>query len=367
MRQSPRKAFTLVELLVVIAIIGTLVGLLLPAVQAAREAARNNQCKNNLTQLSKAILTRESTLKDFPGYVEKMGITGTDKLVRASWVVTLFPYIEQVQLHEQFSNGNIPQNLPQIEILLCPSNPATTTTDPFLAYVANAGYRYAWNRGANNNPRLNYENPADGMFFDRTRVAPNQLPTAYDSTKDARDPNGSNSGQPIQSMTVAYLQGKGDGTTKTLMLSESTAALYYTIPLSENRSTKDASQQFGFTWVQPGDVANDNRLRVNGSKEPPAYITLADMYDPAEFVPSTPGGSAPSEPPVKPRIGMPSSNHSGGVNVAFVAGHVTFVVDQIEPLVYAQLMTSNHKASELQDNLAPVYESNTPEPADGSF
>ena len=93
---SRRKAFTLVELLVVIAIIGTLVGLLLPAVQAAREAARNNTCKNNLRQLSLSLATRESSLKNYPGYINKLGITGSPKVVRASWVVTTFPYIEQV-------------------------------------------------------------------------------------------------------------------------------------------------------------------------------------------------------------------------------------------------------------------------------
>lgn len=364
MRQSTRKAFTLVELLVVIAIIGTLVGLLLPAVQAAREAARNNSCKNNLRQLGMAISVRESSAKTYPGYVNAMGIAGTANLVRASWAMMIMPQLEQTRLHEEFSTGEIRGSLPQMELLLCPSNSPTTQSEPLTAYVGNSGYRYAWNRGiVANDPRESFENPADGIFLDRTRI-PQNLPSVYSASADARDPtSASNPGQSLQSITIAYLQ-KGDGTTKTLLFSESTAALYYTYPVNENASSvKDANHHFGFTWVQPGDIAQDIRLRVNGSKEPITYSNFSGMT--SALTPTTAGGTPASEPPILPRVGMPSSFHSGGVNVAFVGGNVSYISDQVEPKTYAQLMTSNHKQSTLK--IDGQYEANAVEPPDGSW
>ena len=89
------RGFTLVELLVVIAIIGVLVALLLPAVQAAREAARRSQCSNNLKQLSLALHNYENTLGTLPP-------SGIDSN-QMSWVVMLLPYFEQQNLFSQFN------------------------------------------------------------------------------------------------------------------------------------------------------------------------------------------------------------------------------------------------------------------------
>ena len=90
-------AFTLVELLVVIAIIGILIALLLPAVQAAREAARRMQCTNNLKQLGLAMHTYHDSMKMFPpaGLANGGGQPFPNFRRSASWLVFLWPYIEQ--------------------------------------------------------------------------------------------------------------------------------------------------------------------------------------------------------------------------------------------------------------------------------
>jgi prepilin-type N-terminal cleavage/methylation domain-containing protein len=85
-RHSPR-AFTLVELLVVIAIIGILVALLLPAIQAAREAARRSQCANNLKQIGIAVHNYHDTRKELP----PMRVVDGDR----TWLALIMPYLEE--------------------------------------------------------------------------------------------------------------------------------------------------------------------------------------------------------------------------------------------------------------------------------
>ncbi len=97
--KSKRKAFTLVELLVVIAIIGILVALLLPAIQAAREAARRSQCANNLKQIGISILNYESTRRTLP--------PGAFLAEGSAWSAFILPYLEEGAAFDQLEIGEI--------------------------------------------------------------------------------------------------------------------------------------------------------------------------------------------------------------------------------------------------------------------
>ena len=102
---SLKDGFTLVELLVVIAIIGILVGLLLPAVQAAREAARRMQCSNNLKQIGLSLHNYESGYRVWPA--QSSGPTQGPGFLsrRGSWFTAILPFVEQVGLFKQYDQS----------------------------------------------------------------------------------------------------------------------------------------------------------------------------------------------------------------------------------------------------------------------
>jgi prepilin-type N-terminal cleavage/methylation domain-containing protein/prepilin-type processing-associated H-X9-DG protein len=106
------SGFTLVELLVVIAIIGILIALLLPAVQAAREAARRSQCLNNLKQLGIAMHNHHDSKKTLPPW--KPGPGGSN-CCGGTWIHLLPAYLEQEQHVEAYENWGGPDNAPNID------------------------------------------------------------------------------------------------------------------------------------------------------------------------------------------------------------------------------------------------------------
>ncbi|MCA9237422.1 MAG: DUF1559 domain-containing protein [Planctomycetales bacterium] len=103
MPTRPRRAFTLVELLVVIAIIGVLVSLLLPAIQAAREAARRSTCTNHVKQLALGCINYEGAQRLYPQVYQVDNPATPEVEHRQGFMIFILPYLEQAALANQYS------------------------------------------------------------------------------------------------------------------------------------------------------------------------------------------------------------------------------------------------------------------------
>jgi prepilin-type N-terminal cleavage/methylation domain-containing protein len=147
-RTQPRPAFTLVELPVVIAIIGILVALLLPAVQAAREAARRMQCSNNMRQVGVACHLYHDTYKKFPpGRIVYNGVdsSGNSTRVVTGHLAMVLPFVEQSNLGDSYNQtygfddvANQPAVKTPVATFLCPSAPGERKTKIY------AGWNLRW-------------------------------------------------------------------------------------------------------------------------------------------------------------------------------------------------------------------------------
>ncbi|MCA9235594.1 MAG: DUF1559 domain-containing protein [Planctomycetales bacterium] len=161
-----RRGFTLVELLVVIAIIGVLVALLLPAVQAAREAARRAQCQNNLKNIALAVMTYESSKGEFPApaYIVPNVNQDTfkDQRLFTNWLIEILPQVELQNLYDRIdakwnvtapadskritdpasvNPNDVAEIATEVPLFLCPSD--NGANNPFVGGYNNL----AWARG----------------------------------------------------------------------------------------------------------------------------------------------------------------------------------------------------------------------------
>lgn len=293
------QGFTLVELLVVIAIIGVLVSLLLPAVQAAREAARRVQCSNNLVQLIVAVNQYEMAHGVYPpGTIDAQGpIRNVPKGYHHGWLTQILPYIEQrsAYMHIDRSVGVYhPKNGAVRDLgfrtLNCPSSPAG-----FIGYSDYAGLHHDLEApiDANNN----------GVFFLNSHLR-------YDEI--------------------------ADGTAQTIFVGEKLMA---DGDLGWMSGTRATLRNTG-TSVWLGSRAGMVRGRTVAPPPSSAIIegepTAGDqtVRDPLASAPSTILDGLPQGPIA---VGGFGSYHPTGANFAFGDGNVRYISGTINTQVYQQL------------------------------
>ncbi|HYO23515.1 MAG TPA: DUF1559 domain-containing protein [Lacipirellulaceae bacterium] len=314
-RLAGRKtAFTLVELLVVIASIGVLVGLLLPAIQAAREAARRTQCQNNMKQVGLAILNYETAKKALPPFAE---LPRTTTFQPFSAHARLLAYIEQEAVARQIDldiNAPFTTNRAMAKIriatFMCPSEendrerPTPTLTYYPLNYCLNEGTWFIYD------PKT--DQAGDGPF------APNR----------------------------AYRTGEiTDGLSHTLGVSEAKAYqpnLWDTskpaeLGVAPPATVADVAAFFGGTFD-----FNGHTEWVEGDVHETGFTTT---FTPNTNVPYSDGAGSYSVDVTSMRDGesteLPTyaavtarSYHPGGVNVAMLDGSVRVVSDDVELAVW---------------------------------
>lgn len=303
--------FTLVELLVVIAIIGVLVALLLPAVQAAREAARRSQCQNNLKQLALAALNFEVSNGALPP--GRFGCDGTlctpiEYRRAASGFIRMLPFIEQQPLFNQvdWTNGpwvagvNNPEgnvvvshgvNQAVIETPLATMNCPSDTKEPFVEFkpAREATSSYAFCTGT--------RGPTFGTFH---------------SVKYRNPPTG-----PGVNGVFMYLYGTERQGTKLKEITDGQSNTFFF-----GETTDGHKQETRNRWTAAGRHVDSMR-----STECPINATVeSGIWDP--FVSSGYG-----------TVAAFSSRHPGGAQFAYGDGHVEMISEDIGIAVYQAAST----------------------------
>src|SRR5262245_45066314 len=350
-----RTAFTLVELLVVIAIIGVLVALLLPAVQAAREAARRMQCSNHLKQIGLGLQNYHDTFNAMPYGVRSRnaGIGNSVGIYGPSWYLGLLPFCEQKNLADQMEQrgianpdynsatagtavGELADNN-KIPWMLCPSSPlpqmekvsGTTWLSTAPSYVGISGAMV----GSLNDLAGN-ATPNDGTVFNETRLSAGQQ-------------GGQVAGGGMLMANEAHNMAAAiDGTSNTIVVSETSDYFYYDAANTRARIDATFTSAGGKWWL---GTNYNGRVGMSGctfSTNPLFCLTTVSHW--------TVGGSAISVGFNGRNSGMAwntlgigsrgannplVSAHPNVVLAVFLDGHVASLTKTTPPAVVKRLAT----------------------------
>jgi prepilin-type N-terminal cleavage/methylation domain-containing protein/prepilin-type processing-associated H-X9-DG protein len=324
MNQKKLAGFTLVELLVVIAIIGVLIALLLPAVQAAREAARRAQCINNLRQIGLSLLNYEGAKKKLPysrcninpsdsgahNVPDRPGTTSSDQ----SWTTLILPFIEEQGISSQYDykkswfdnipdpgNPNRPTNLAvvsqSIQMFVCPTTEPGRVDSTFTSTLKPAAGDY----GCVNGVKKKFY----GYFTALGAYPVESRPPVVGVLNKYDDGNNVLVGQcKIKDIT--------DGTSKSLMVAEDAGRpthyqfgkIVGTIPAADG----------GTGWADPDNSGSLNGYTSTGVKGGPNIMNADNDSEVYSF-------------------------HPGGCQFCFADGSAHFISENIDPLVYKALVT----------------------------
>lgn len=342
--------FTLVELLVVIAIISVLILLLLPAVNAAREAARNTQCKNHIRQLAMALSSHEAATRHFPvsqasSGVDRPGKNGCEPGFY-SWTAHLLPYIEEEPLSRSInfrldlanscndgedglldgSHPNAQAGSTVVATFLCPSDPASEHNPALMGTANPAASSYAGNAGwpslaTGVDGERKTPGKANGVIaVVNPRIKNSWQPSRPVRARDIRDGLSKTAAvaeRLIQRGSTREQVLEGDQRTKSYHITEQPR----TLAAMSERCTPDNSHAdlnycayIGRAWLSGWAATAPTYMHVKAPNTNHCHFSHSSMT--GDFVVT------------------PSSQHTGGVNVAFCDGHVEFVTDDVDMKVW---------------------------------
>ena len=300
LRMNTARGFTLVELLVVIAIIGILMGLLLPAVQNAREAGRRTTCFNNLYQMAFAATRHSDTNGFIPGWRNAASTNGQVY----GWPVLLLPFLERRDLSTALTAvaPSVSAKTSYLNIYLCPTSPPESQADAWLSYAGNAGYGSKLEVTASG-----IDGKGNGVMVD-TSLTGNQS----------------------NRIDVDYVSN-GDGASNTLVLTEKCGTRVTKLPKWSNQIIVPPANPISLTDVSATSSTYSSI---------PVFLFAGSAATTAWTPPSGVVGSSNTTDDR-----FPSSNHPGGVGVAFCDGHVLFLKSSVDITTYVQMMTSSSEQS----------------------